>query len=410
MKFNMVRSYLLVGFATLAQVSCAEESVGEPPVTRCLAPEALAAAIAQSEAHMETFIEATETRMGVESEYGLALAVSACGEVVWQSAYGFADIENQTPVTNDTKFRIGSVSKTLTATALGQLAAQGQLDLDAEVQTYVPDFPRKEFPITVRQVGGHIAGIRHYEGNEFYSAKHYETVGEGLAIFQNDPLLFEPGTRYQYSTYGWNLLSAVVEGASVKSFLGYMDEYVFGPAGMGDTAPDMNMEDIPNRTSFYHFDDDRQQNEDAPYVDNSNKWAGGGFLSTPTDVLRFSHAMTDGTLVDEATLRVLTTSQATSDGRKTGYGIGWATDMAARQLIRSANVYPSVLIDRMKETIGDSQLVGHTGGSVGGLTVFMTAPDLPGDIAIVAVSNNDGIGPSFALPVMVEFIEVAGTQ
>lgn len=142
--------------------------------------------------------------------------------MIWSKGFGYADIENQIPVDPSlTKFRIGSVSKTLTAAAMGDLMKKDRLDPDTIVQTYVPDFPKKEYEITVRQVAGHTAGIRHYRGIEFMSSKLFKTVDEGRAIFEDDPLLFEPGTQYSYSSYGWNLISAVIEGASEEDFLGY---------------------------------------------------------------------------------------------------------------------------------------------------------------------------------------------
>src|SRR5699024_6126353 len=99
--------------------------------------------------------------------------------------FGYADIENKVPIWPITKMRIGSVSKTLTSAALGLLMEAGKLDLDKPVRTYVPYFPKKEYTITVRQVGGHLAGIRHYRGDEFLSSKHYDTIKEGLQIFMN---------------------------------------------------------------------------------------------------------------------------------------------------------------------------------------------------------------------------------
>jgi serine beta-lactamase-like protein LACTB len=156
---------------------------------------------------MAAYIDDVEERMDVKAQYGLSVAVSVCGAAVWSASYGFADLENQVPVDEDTRFRVGSVSKTLTATALAQLAEQGQLDLDAEVQTYVPDFPKKAWPVTVRQVAGHLGGIRHYEGDEFFSADAYASVNDGLAIFADDPLVHQPGSAFLYSTYGWNLPS-----------------------------------------------------------------------------------------------------------------------------------------------------------------------------------------------------------
>src|SRR3989454_8653088 len=150
---------------------------------------------------------------------GLQVAVAVGGKLVWSEAFGYADLAREVPVTAETQFRIGSVSKPLTAAAVALLYEQGKLDLDAPVQRYVPSFPDKGRPITTRQLAGHLAGIRHYRGDEFLLNRHFNTVLEGLTIFQGDALLFPPGTKFSYSTYGWNLISAVVEGAAGPGFL-----------------------------------------------------------------------------------------------------------------------------------------------------------------------------------------------
>lgn len=298
---------------------------------------------------------------------GLSAAVGLGGRVVWSEGFGFADLENRTPVTPLTRFRIGSVSKSMTSIAVGQLHAAGRLDLDAPVQRYVPAFPRKRWPFTTRQVAGHTAGVRHYDGDEFLSAHRYETVAEGLEIFADDSLLFEPGTEFRYSSYGWNLVSAVVEGASGEPFLDYMDAHVFGPAGLRRTAADLTDRIIPFRTRFYERNGEDEL-VNAPYVDNSYKWAGGGFLSTPEDLVRFAYAVLDGTLVDAGARELLFASQRTSEGRETGYGIGWYT---ARDEDGPTWVY-------------------HGGGSIGGRTMLLLAPERG---AVVALAANAGFAP-----------------
>ena len=132
------------------------------------------------------------------------------------------------PVSPDKSlFRVGSVSKTFTAAALGKLVEAGKLALDRPIQAYVPEFPEKEYPITLRLLAGHLACIRHYRGSEFLSNEYYATVGEGLEIFKDDPLLFKPGTKYAYSSYGWNLISAAIENTSKEPFLDVMEKVVF---------------------------------------------------------------------------------------------------------------------------------------------------------------------------------------
>ena len=170
---------------------------------------------------------------------GYVAAVYAGGRVVWAEGFGDANVETRTPVWPSTRFRIGSVSKTLTATALGLLVEDGRLDLDAPIQRYVPDFPAKRYPITTRQLAGHLAGIRHYRGDEFLSNRSYASVRAALDVFDDDSLLFEPGTQYSYSSYGWNLISAIVEGASGEDFLTFMQQRVFTPLGMRHTGPEI---------------------------------------------------------------------------------------------------------------------------------------------------------------------------
>src|SRR3989449_2969074 len=178
-------------------------------------------------------------------------SVGVDGNLVWSEGFGYADVARKVPVTAETQFRIGSVSKPLTATAVALLYEQGKLDLDAPVQRYVPSFPDKGRPITTRQLAGHLAGIRHYRGDEFLLNRHFNTVLEGLTIFQGDALLFPPGTKFSYSTYGWNLISAVVEGAAGEDFLRYMSPDLFPPLGMTPTPPGPRDSPMPHRPPLF---------------------------------------------------------------------------------------------------------------------------------------------------------------
>src|ERR1041384_5721064 len=179
---------------------------------------------------------------------GVQVAVAGNGKLVWSGGVGYADAARKRPVTRETQFRIGSVSKPLTATAVALLYEEGKLDLDAPVQGYVQTFPDKGYPITTRQLAGHLAGIRHYQDREFFSNRHFATVRDGLAIFQDDSLLFPPGTRFTYSSYGWNLVAAVVEGAAGEDFLSYIPAHVFRPLGLTHTAPHRADSIMPDRT------------------------------------------------------------------------------------------------------------------------------------------------------------------
>lgn len=281
---------------------------------------------------------------------GLSVAVAIDGQIVWSEGFGLADVENRVPVWPETKFRIASISKSLTAAAMARLYEEGRLDLDAEVQEYVPGFPRKDQAVTVRQVAGHLAGIRHYRGNEFASAVQYDDVVDALAIFEDDPLLFPPGERYSYSTYGWNLLSAVVQGAAGAPFLEYMRAEVIEPLGLRHTLAEHADSIIPHRARFYQRGDDGLL-INAPYVNNSNKWAGGGYLSTAEDMVRYGSAYLTTDFFQPATVELFFTSQRNAAGEEVGYGIGWRTG-----------------------ELNGTPTVWHTGGAMGGSTVLLLDP------------------------------------
>ncbi len=293
---------------------------------------------------------------------GLALAVAVNGRLVYAHGFGYADLEERVPAWPTTKFRIGSISKPLTAVALMQLVEQGRVDLDAPVQKYVPSFPDKGATITPRLLAGHLAGIRHYKDDEFLIAKHYDSVLEGLKIFENDPLIAPPGTKFSYSSYGFNLLSAVIQGVSGEDFVSYMQQHVFAPLGLVDTLADQNRPIIEQRSRFYEHEKDGTL-DNAPYVDNSYKWAGGGFLSTSEDLVRFGSALLKPGFLKADSLRLLFTSQRTTAGPETGYGMGWF-------------VHKSQSGQRIYE---------HAGGSVGGSSQLIIYPDT--GVAVVLVTN-----------------------
>ena len=303
---------------------------------------------------------------------GLSISVSVDRRVVWSDGMGYADLELRSPATPLTRYRIGSVSKILTAAGVALLHQRGELDLDAPVQEYVPSFPRKpEGEITARLLAGHLGGIRHYVDieAEYYLTRRYETVFEALEIFRDDPLVATPGTEWSYSSYGFNLLSAVIAGASGRRFLQYLDEEVFRPLGMLHTGGDHTDSLVVNRARPYdRAPDGRLIN--ARYIDNSHKWAGGGFLSTTEDLLRFAHAHLEPGLFSRETLELMWTSQRTVTGEEIGVGIGWRLMPPPR--------------------VGGRRAVGHAGGAIGGNALLLTYPD--DGVAVAVAANIADIG------------------
>jgi serine beta-lactamase-like protein LACTB, mitochondrial len=302
---------------------------------------------------------------------GLSVAVGAGGAIVWAEGFGWADLEDQVKVAPDTRFRIGTASTALTSAAVGLLVEKGRLTLDDEIQTYVPAYPRKQWPVTVRQLMGHLAGVRNDGGDEGeLMSVRCERPVEGLQAFAKDSLRFEPGTQYRYSSYGWILVSAAIEAAADEPFLTFMRKQIFEPLGMNDTRPDSATGPNPGRATPYFprfASDPRYGLHLMREVDYSCYAGSSAFLSTPSDLVRFAMAMNGGKRLQPATVKLLQTSQRLPSGEETGYGLGWDLETA---LLAG------------KQT----SLVGHDGDSLGGMVAsFMTFPEYG---MVVAVASN----------------------
>ena len=286
--------------------------------------------------------------------------------MLWSEGFGLADVENNVPVTPLTRMRIGSISKVLTATGVARLVEQGKLDLDAPVQQYVPGFPVKQWPVTTRQLAAHIAGIRHYVPTDFTGVlrggPHFNNVQYALTIFDKDPLLFQPGTDYSYSSYGFNLIGAVVEGASKQEFLTFMQSEVFDPLGLTEIVADHPYRIVPYRASFYVRGTDGTL-LNASFTDNSYKWAGGGFLATAEDLVRFGTAHLQPGYLKEDTMRMMFTTLKLTSGKDTGVGLGWRVDRDSQ----------------------GRRMIYHTGALEGGRGVLIVFPE--SKVVIAALAN-----------------------
>lgn len=296
----------------------------------------------------------------------VSAAVAVDGRLVWNGAAGAADLEAHTPATPATRFRIGSVSKVLTAVALMRLREAGGVDLDAPIQTYVPSFPVKDGgPITARMLANHTSGLRHYQGREFLNQVHYADILTPLEIFSKDPLLSPPGARFNYSSYGYNLLGAAIEGASRQPFGTYMDQQVVTPLRLTSTVLDENETIVANRARPYSFYDNgayaRPQGPlvNGPYVDNSNKWAGGGFVSTPSDLVTLGSALLKPGFLTQESLNLLF-DPPVLDGQPTRYGMGFF----------------------IAKTPDGQRLFFHNGTAVGGSSTLLILPDRKTVVAI----------------------------
>ncbi|HSB09613.1 MAG TPA: serine hydrolase domain-containing protein [Blastocatellia bacterium] len=317
---------------------------------------------------IEQAISASMSRLGIP---GLSVAVVLDHKLRWSNGYGLADVENFVPAKATTAYRLGSISKPITASAVMQLAERGKLDLDAAVQKYCPAFPEKQWPVSARLLLGHLSGVRHYKNEtEFASTRHFNSVVEGLEMFKNDPLLFEPGTKYSYTTHGYAVLGCAVEGASGMRFEDFVRENVFKPAGMDRIRVDNVADIIPNRAQGY-FKSQSGELRNSALADTSYKIPGGGFISTVEDLAKFAIAMQNGALVKKETLDQMWTSLKTRDGKATGYGFGWAVSER----------------NGMKEV--------HHGGAQQRVSTFLyTIPEK--GLAVVLMTNLENIGGGLA--------------
>jgi CubicO group peptidase (beta-lactamase class C family) len=314
---------------------------------------------------------------------GASVAVGIGGELVWAEGFGWANLETRVPVEPDTRFQIGMASKVLTSAAVGLLLERGRFDLDQEIQTYVPTYPRKAWPVTLRQLMGHLAGVRTDGGDEGVPRFHCDRAVEGLQLFAERSLLFEPGTRYRYSNYGWILVSAAVATAADEPFFRFMRTEIFEPLEMTDTRPDAPTDPPPDRALFYfpRFAADPRYGEDGVrQVDYSCFAGSGAFASTPSDLVRFGMAVTGGKVLRPDTVTLLQTPQRLPSGEETGYGLGW--DLETVTLAGS-----------------ETRVVGHDGEVMGGQVVsFLTFPEHG---IVVAVTSSIAWADTFSLAVRV---------
>jgi serine beta-lactamase-like protein LACTB len=317
---------------------------------------------------------------------GMSVAVGIDGQIVWAEGFGWANVDKQERVTPGTRFRIGTASIPLTAAAAGLLIERGQLKLDDEI----PDFPKKPWRVTLRQVMAHTAGLASDGGDEGpLFGQRCERPADAFPHFADRELRFEPDTEYRYSRFGFIAVSAAIETASDQPFLAFMQKHIFTPLGMDDTLADSDTETIQDRALSYFpkFASDPRYGNDVMRDLSLSCYAGSSvFLSTASDLVRFGLGISGGKLLKPETVQLLQTTQRLKNGEETGYGLGWdiETVTLAGTPMRS---------------------VGHDGDLLGGIAVsFMTLPDRG---LVVAVLSNTSYAdtPAIATKIAAAFID-----
>ena len=268
----------------------------------------LAPAAMQAQSVVEDYMEQVRYMTGAP---GISVAVAVKGEIVFSKGVGYAELENRTPATGSTVHNVGSVSKVLATVAVMQLVESGKVGLDDVIQKYVPSFPEKKSPITLRHILTHTSGIRHYKRGEFgpyglREVRRFDDIEEAMKHFSDDPLLFEPGEFWSYSSHAFNLLQGVIEKASGMKFEDYMVKNLWEPAGMLQSSFDVP-ERIVHKRGHGYVRSERGVLVHPRHIDVSYKYAGGGMLSTVADLVRFGTALNDGTLLEPKTIETMYT-------------------------------------------------------------------------------------------------------
>ena len=237
-------------------------------------------------------------------------------DYTWVKGFGYADLENKTPAHAESAYRLASITKSMTGEAIVQLAERGKIDLDAEIQTYVPDYPKQQWPVTVRNLLTHTGGGQVGSG---LGPEHVMTK-EVVARISKYPIQYETGTKFDYQTSAYNLLGAAVENVSGQSLDAYFRENLFAPAGMKDTRMDDVIALVPNRVRGYELVNGEVRN--APFIDVSSRFGGGGLTGTVPDLLRWARAALAGKIVSPKWIDEMLKPFTSKPGRYTGLGDG----------------------------------------------------------------------------------------
>lgn len=259
------------------------------------------------------------------TEPGIAILIAKNRRVIYEKAFGSANVELNTALQPDMVFRIGSITKQFTAIAILQLVEQGKVSLQDSIQNYIKNFPSKGYTITIEHLLTHTSGIPDYSNADTthnpYIERHDFTAEQIIKYFNYQPLEFKPGTKYNYSNSGYVLLAYIIEKVTGTNYHTYMRENVINPAGLTNTFYATENTIVPKRVRGYTRD--RGFYENAEYQTLSIAFGCGDLMSTVEDLYKWNYALLDYKLVKKETLDKAFTSYKLSNDAETGYGYGW---------------------------------------------------------------------------------------
>lgn len=257
---------------------------------------------------------------------GCQVAVSINGKLVFSEAFGLSNVESNARVTTETKYGIGSISKSLTCALLLKLCDEEKCELDDPIKNYLSEFPHDDAGITLRSIAGHLSGLDdHFAASNRYNSRHFETTDDALVEIYQDQLRYPPGTRSFYGTGTYTLLAGSIERITDTPFLEAMNAKLIEPLKLTSIVSNLRTPIISSRASFYETDDDGQL-INAPYFDPSHKWAGAGFLATAADLTKFADAIFWSEFLSKGSKAAMLEDQKTAAGARTGFGLGWRID------------------------------------------------------------------------------------
>ncbi len=298
---------------------------------------------------------------------GWTAGIYADGNILWEGGAGYLDRENDLTATPQMIHRTASIAKPMTAIAILQLVEQGKIQLDEPIQTYVPEFPKKpEGKITVRHLLTHTSGINAYKNRlDGISFKEYNSHLHAMEKFQDRDLVGEPGNVYQYTTYGYVVLGAIIEKVSGMRYEDYMKQNIWEPAGMLHTSPEKHKVEVENKSKLYKRKKGKLKDDINTNI--SVKVAGGGLQTTAGDLLRFGEAVISNKLIEANTLEMMLQDPGIRP-KEAGnpYGMGWF----------------------LYNTDPDNRIIGHSGAQAGTSTQLLIMPDQ--GIVIACLSNTRG--------------------
>ena len=331
----------------------------------------------------------------------MAFAAARPDGAQWSAAHGMADLELAVPARPEHLFRLGSVSKVITATAAARLVTQGLVELDTPISYWLPDLPAHHRQTTLRQLFTHTGGVRHYQPRDFDRGgpggsvvqRHYPDNASILALFIDDPLIAEPGTKVSYSSYGYSLASMVMEAAAGQDFLALVGDTIARPFALPSLCADLVPAVVPNRASGYFtrrelaFLAAQMPGAEPPPIGGEHAniglsnpafcWAGAGLLATMPDLARFGAALLDSPAakITAGERALLFTPITEATDASPPLGLGWR-------------------IDRDRQ---GRERRHHAGTTPGGRCALVVYPELQVSIALAGntmTTPGDVLGPA----------------